>query len=244
MRERKRWTPEEDERLAALAGYLPMGEIAARLGRSYGAVRTRRARLELGPESGMRTPAERGLHLAAVARILGVERMAVYRLIRAGALEGHRSPDRKARGFVWHIHPAALATFLRERPERYDARRITDPRWRAIATAPRRRPSLAGDRLLSVREVAPRVYLSPWGVTAALRRGDLQGVLCRNRTGTAWWVLESSVRAYQPPPLDWGHRGVEPATAARRARVLAEREALQARIDAGAPAIVAKKRAA
>lgn len=243
-REHKHWKPEEDERLEAMAGYLPMTEIAKRLGRSFIAVRSRRAQLGLGPLTGERTPAERGLNVSDVARILGVGRRSVYRLILAGALDGTQSPDRKSNGAIWHIHPSALATFLRDRPERYDARRITDPEWRAIATAPRRRPSLFGERLLRVEEVAPRIFLGEAATRVAIRRGDLQGVLCRHEASVVWWVFESSVRAYVPPAMDCGRRGHDAAVIERRARVLAERVVLQARFDAGAPALVAKKRAA
>ena len=240
-RERKMWRPEEVERLAAMAGRVDLATMMAELGRSRFAIRAKRQALGLGPIAGERTPTERGLCLVDVARILGTTRKAVRRLIASGALEGHQSADRISNGAIWRVHPSSLAEFLRERPERYDLARIADPAWRAIAAAPRRRPNLAGERLLSVEEVAPLLFMGGPGVRMAIRRGDLQAVLCRNRRGTSWYVLESSVRAYRPPAIV-GRSGIDAETAARRARVLAERGALQERFDAGAPAVVAKPR--
>lgn len=240
-RAKKMWQPGEDDRLATLAGYADLAAIAAELGRSRVAVRQRRRILGLSPMNGARTPAERGLCLREVATLLGTTRKAIHRLIASGALEGHQSADRISNGAIWRVHPSALATFLRERPERYDAATIADPAWLAIATAPRRRASLAGERLLSAAEVAPRLFLSQAGVTAAIRRGDLRAVLCRNRRGTAWHVLESSVRDYRPPAIT-GRKGGDAGTEARRASVLADRAKLQTLFDADAPAIVAKRK--
>lgn len=246
MKTWKHWTPEEDERLAAMAGRVPNNEIAAELGRTVCAIVARRHAIGFGAMGGQRLVDERGLTSADVARILGVNNHAVARLLRSKALEGYKTPDGPKgpnRTTLWRIHRSALATFLRDRPEKYDAASITDQQWLAIANAPRRRPSILGERLLTVGEVARRIFLTESGVRHNLRVGELQGVLCRNREAVSWYVLESSVVDYRPPAIA-GRRGLDPETAARRARVLAARVALQAVIDDKAPAIVAKKRAA
>lgn len=230
-RARKRWTPEEEREIVALAGRLGLDEIARRLGRSPIGIRSRRGRLGLGAIAGPRSPAERGLTLTEVARILGVGRKAVRPLLKAGMLVGHQSADRIGNGPIWRVMRADLADFLHRHPDRYDAATITDPAWRALAVVARP-PTLDGEALLRVAEVARRLCLGEAGVRQAIRRGDLQAVLQRDANPPHWLVLAGAVRDYRPPSIS-GRTGIDAATTARRVQILVERPALQARYEAG-----------
>lgn len=199
------------------------------------------------------------LPLTAVAAILGTNTKAVNRLIAAGYLvgverfEGHEEEEspkrgRKARAIPHgarrvDIHPADFADFLQRHPEQYDATKVRGKRWRALALAPRR-----GPRWLRVPEVAARLGCSPQNVRDMLRLGDLQGVLKRDRAAITYYVREDWL--YDLPKADQatfartvsGRRGMPPERQARRARILAEREALQRQHDPEAKRLLCEVR--
>lgn len=79
-----------------------------------------------------------------------------------------------------------------------------------------------------------------------LRLGDLQGVLMRDRAAISYYVrpewlldLPADVRGGR---AIYGRAGLPPERTARRARILAEREALQAKHDADARRLLCEVR--
>ncbi len=201
------------------------------------------------------------LPLTSVARILATNHKAVNRLIAAGYLtgterfEGHEQSEdegngrkRRHRAIPYgarrvDIHPADLGDFLREHPEQYDASKLRGKQWQAIAAAPRR-----GPRWLKVPQVAARLGCSPQNVRDMLRFGDLQGVLKRDRAAITYYIREDwlfdlprSVVATRWRGI-CGRRGLPQERKDRRARILAEREALQQRHDPEAKRLLCEVR--
>jgi hypothetical protein len=195
------------------------------------------------------------LTLTAVGYILGTNHKAVNRLIAAGYLTGTEyyvghdatGPRRKSaipRGARRvDIHPADLADFLRNHPEQYKAANVRGKQWKAIATGARR-----GPRWLRVPEVAARLGCSPQNVRDMLRLGDMQGVLKRDRAAIAYYVREDWL--YDLPKAEQegftrtvrGRKGLPAERKARRARILAEREALQRQHDPEAKRLLCEVR--
>lgn len=187
------------------------------------------------------------LTLTGVAWVLGTNHKSVNRLIAAGYLVGtaryeghgraaddedgrkrrHRAVPPQARRV--DIHPADLADFLRLHPEQYDATKLRGKRWRALAAAPHR-----GPRWLKVPQIAARLGCSADNVRDMLRLGDLQGVLKRDRAAITYYVREDWLYDLSHgllPRTLYGRKGLPPERKAHRARILAEREALQQRHD-------------
>lgn len=190
------------------------------------------------------------LNAKTVGRILGMTGASCHktavRLIQAGFLAGfeadpraeyvygHRGErwGRSVRGRQWRVHPDDLARFLLEHPEQYERERIRGKLWRALAAEGHRKR-----RWFRVPEVAERLGCSPGQVRDMLRLGDLQGVLMRDRRAISWYIRPEWLLAV-PRDGDFTRtiyrRQLPPNRQERRARILAEREGLQAQYDADA----------
>jgi hypothetical protein len=107
---RRDWSPDDDERLLSLVGRVSTGKIAARLGRTPGAV-IHRYRL-LGES--LRT-AHGHLSASDTARVLGVSVTTVRYYIRTGQLGTVRYRPRYGNHRLWLVTQAAIEAWLRTR---------------------------------------------------------------------------------------------------------------------------------
>jgi hypothetical protein len=242
-------------RVKLVAGSLELYQIDA------GSVTAGNRRKEWRAEFDLVRPHEVYLNATEVAHILGFGELrghiSVRRLIEAGFLSGfaadpraeyvygHRAASwgKSTRGRRWRVHPDDLSRLLLEHPEQYDRAKVRGNPWRALAAEGHRKR-----KWLRVPEVAARLGCSASNVRDMLRLGDLQGVLMRDRQAISYyvrpaWLLDLAT-AGQPDFLRTihGRKGLPPERAAHRARILAERERLQALHDADAKRLLCEVR--
>lgn len=115
------WTPREDDRLRALAGTMPVREVAERLDADLGAARTpAEVRGRAGELSVSLAP--RGLRLREVAALFGVaDETIVAHWIAAGLLSAANWEEEDAPPFRW-VRDADLEAFVRQHPWAYKPR--------------------------------------------------------------------------------------------------------------------------
>jgi len=168
-RNRRRWLPREDRTLRASAGIVPVGTVAARLGRSRPAILARARVLGLHwyhPPPGQ---PQLGYTLGEVARLLGVGNCTAHRWIAAGWLPAVRREVRLGRHPLWLVGADDLEQFLRECRPVYAPGRIRDPAWRAfVAGLPPER-----DPWLTPCEAARLLSLTPHGIRRRIATGHL-----------------------------------------------------------------------
>jgi excisionase family DNA binding protein len=184
-RHRRPWLPREDRALRACAGIVPVGEVAARLGRSRPAVLARARALGLHwyrPRPGQ---PQTDYTLGEVARLLGVAESTARRWVAAGWLPACRREVHLGRHALWLVGADALERFLRECRPVYEPRRIRDPRWRAFVAA----LPPARDPWLTPCEAAPLLRLTAHGV----RRRIATGHLAARRWGGRYYLRRSAL---------------------------------------------------
>jgi hypothetical protein len=179
------WLPREDRALRASAGVVPVGEVAARLGRSRPAVLARARALGLHwyrPSPGRPHP---GHTLGDVARLLGVSACTARRWVAAGWLLAARREVRLGRHTLWLVGADDLERFLRECRPVYEPGRIRDPAWRAfVAALPPER-----DPWLTPCEAARLLRLTAHGI----RRRIATGQLAARRWGGRYYLRRSTL---------------------------------------------------
>lgn len=198
------------------------------------------------------------LNASEVGYILGIDvpqqrHKTVRRLALAGFLDGHafyegHDPDRpsvlpsrtkrppRPKGAApppgarrWRFHPDDLARFLLAHPEQYDRARVRGNPWRGLAAEAAKRL-----RWLRVDAVAARLGCTTSIARDMVKRGDLQGVLIRDRRAISYyvrpdWLLDLPDFA-RPGARRTGAK-LRPELAAHRAAILAERVRLQGHYD-------------
>ena len=120
--DRKRWTPEEDGRLAELVFTLSMTQVAKEMNRSINAVTIRAKRLKLS-----RRIRNDWYTLNEVTEILGKDHHWVRRRIDDGRLKATPHYDRVPQatgGSSWHINRKDLKAFLQAYPHELNGRNV------------------------------------------------------------------------------------------------------------------------
>lgn len=155
-----RWTPEDTTTcLRLLDKGQSYKQVAAVLSRSWHSVR-KRARL-VRPKNTLLMDATQ------VAARLGIVLSAVLKLIK----EGYLVADQQVSHGRYYISRRSLEDFIRYCPERYDLRKIADPKLAALAAS----PSIRSDKLLTLSEAANILQLSRNYVADMARRGTIPG---------------------------------------------------------------------
>lgn len=120
------------------------------------------------------------MSIREAAEELGVNSFTVRRWIKSGKLEAIRMGEK-----LWRIRPDAIERFLEaskaanQEPDQTQA--VAIQRAQAIQAAVRELAAMAEDRLLTYLEVAKLTALKPGSVQKARQRGQLNGVLYKDR---------------------------------------------------------------
>lgn len=193
-----RWTPEEDAYLRENLGYIPMDEIAQRIGRSTDAVRVHFIR------RGFCSPRNLPGYISTreVAEILGVDTHAPPNWVDLGILPGEQIPypgriNRRVRigDFKrWLIHPTSWVYFKTGRIKNGSLRHLVElaqARW--------------GDEWWTTRQAADYLGVTAKAVLAQIQRGRIKGFhavgLDRRKTQAwaLWFVRKSEIEHYRMP---------------------------------------------
>jgi hypothetical protein len=177
--------------LRALAGTLPLPQIAALLFEEFGIPRTLNAIRDRLSHLGVSQHA--GLTLREAARLCGVHHGAVGAWIRAGDLPA--APVQPGPIVTqWWIRPAALETFVRTHPERLDWQRMPVSRYRALVEVEWRR-----DPFWTRQEIQQRTGATPAAVIWAQKHGRLSAVRSHrwSQWGGQWLYRRSAVLAWE-----------------------------------------------
>ena len=123
--DRRRWTPEEDEKLRQLVEQKTPVQIARIMKRSLNSVNVRAKRLQASRRNrdGWYTKKE-------VCAILGVEHKWLQRRIDNGALPAsyhHGRKPNKGGSAAWHIKRKSLKEFLQKYPDELNGRNVDLP---------------------------------------------------------------------------------------------------------------------
>ena len=120
---RKRWTPEEDARLAELAETRSMDRIAVQMGRSPNAVTVRANRLGI-----LRSMRNGWYTMREAAAILGIDSHTLRTHINTGRLKAERhrlaAPGQDEKNLTWHIKEKDLKDFIRGNAHRLTGRNV------------------------------------------------------------------------------------------------------------------------
>ena len=184
-RHRQSWLPREDRTLRSTAGIVPVGEVAARLGRSRSAVLARARILGLHWYRAPPGQSHLGHTLGGVASLLGVSPGTARRWVATGWLPAARREVRLGRHALWLVWDDDLARFLRACRPVYESGRIRDPYWTAfVAALPPER-----DPWLTPCEAAPLLRLTPHGVRKLIASGQLAA----RRWGGRYYLRRSAL---------------------------------------------------
>lgn len=136
----------------------------------------------------------RTLSLREVSRVLAVDSHRVMMLITRGYLRARRSGIRAGTNERWAISDEDLGRFLERHREHYDWRRMPPSTWRVYAETVN-----AADPLLTVDQVAARVWLDAKVVLKHIRLGHIPAVLSTGgaaQSGRRWLVRASALAGF------------------------------------------------
>ena len=200
-RSRRPWTDAAEQELRGLVGWQTEQEIARRLGRSVNAIRVKMKRLGLTREW-------KGAYTARdVGRIFRVDSASVRIWIDRGYLGGARSTVSCGSSRKWRIEHEEIEAFIRDHPEHYERRRITEPFWRRLAD------QSASSEWVSAKIAAVILGCCDETIKRRIRRGlwTARKVPCGG--GFQWMVRRADLAGfrYWHPPVrliyERGHRG-------------------------------------
>ena len=200
-RRRRPWTEAEEQELRGLVGWHTEHQIAKLLRRSVDAIHVKTTRLGLSREW-------KGAYTArAVGSIFRVDTKTVTIWMERGYLRGARSTVSCGISRKWRIEHEAIEAFIRDHPEHYERRRITEPFWRRLAD------QAASSEWVSAKIAAVILGCCDETIKRRIRRGLWPAVQVPCGGGFQWMVRRADLASfgYWKPPIrmiyERGHSG-------------------------------------